>query len=302
MHFLPTSDQVDLQRGVRDLLDSRFTLEQLPGGYDPDLWRSLTETGVFALRTDLELGLVEAALVFEELGRAGVPGPLVGTFLAGGAVDGPVAVLEPDQSPLLVAHLEVAAALLVVAESAPYLAAPVSGNPLDEPLDPLTPLHEIAAVPPDAIAAVDVATSRLRLEGAMLTAALQVGLAARMTDLAVAYAKEREQFGKTIGSFQAVKHMCSDMFVRTELARASLHSAAVMLDDPAVGDAGRAVAGAKLLADEAASANGRSCVQVHGGMGFTWEVPVHYFVKRAWLHATEFGTAEDHAEDLAALL
>jgi alkylation response protein AidB-like acyl-CoA dehydrogenase len=62
------------------------------------------------------------------------------------------------------------------------------------------------------------------------------------------------------------------------------------------------VAGAKLLADEAATINGRSAVQVHGGMGFTWEVPVHFFLKRAWLHSTEFGTADDHAETVAALL
>jgi alkylation response protein AidB-like acyl-CoA dehydrogenase len=135
-----------------------------------------------------------------------------------------------------------------------------------------------------------------------MTAALQVGLAARMTELAVDYAKQREQFGKVIGSFQAVKHLCADMFVRAELARAALHSAAVMLEDPAVGDPARAVAGAKLLADEAATTNGRASVQVHGGMGFTWEVPVHFFLKRAWLHATEFGTADDHAEDLADLL
>jgi alkylation response protein AidB-like acyl-CoA dehydrogenase len=139
-------------------------------------------------------------------------------------------------------------------------------------------------------------------EGALLTAAIQVGLAARFTELAVDYAKTREQFDRPIGSFQAVKHICADMLVKTELARAALHSAAVMLDDPEAGDANRAIAGAKLLADEAATGNSRSCVQVHGGMGFTWEVPVHYLLKRAWLHATEFGTADDHAEALAALL
>jgi alkylation response protein AidB-like acyl-CoA dehydrogenase len=301
MHFLPTQDQVDLQRGVRDLLASAFTLEQLPNGYDAKLWNSLTETGVFSLRTDLELGMVESALVFEELGRACVPGPLVGTFLTAGVVNGPVTVLEPDQSPLFIAHADNAAAVLVLGDS-PLVAATPSGTPLDDPLDPLTPLTELAAAPTDSIASIDVPTNQLRRDGALLTAALQVGLAARMTELAVEYAKQREQFGKTIGSFQAVKHICADMFVKTELARASLHSAAVMIDDPVAGNAARAVAGAKLLADEAATTNGRACVQVHGGMGFTWEVPVHYFVKRAWLHATEFGTAEEHAEDLAALL
>jgi alkylation response protein AidB-like acyl-CoA dehydrogenase len=302
MHFLPTSDQLDLQRGVRDLLDSRFPLDRLPDGYDAGLWSALTETGVFSLRTDLDLGLADAVLVFEELGRACVPGPLVGTFLAASTVEGPVTVLEPDRTPLLVTHLEVAKHVLVLTGDAPFLATSPAGTALPDPLDPLTPLHEVADVPTDAVARLDVTAAQLRAEGAVLTAALQVGLAGRMTDLAVDYAKQREQFGKIIGSFQAVKHLCADMFVRTELARAAVHSAAVMLDDPAVGDPARAVAGAKLLADEAATTNGRSCVQAHGGMGFTWEVPVHFFVKRAWLQATEFGTAEEHAEDLAALL
>jgi alkylation response protein AidB-like acyl-CoA dehydrogenase len=302
MYFLPTADQVDLQRGVRDLLDDRFGLDRLPGGYDEKLWADLTETGVFSLRTDLGLGLADASLVFEELGRACVPGPLVGTFLAAGAADGPVSVVEPQRRPLLVSHLDRASRLLVLDAGAPFLAAPGSGTPLADPLDRLTPLHELAAVPTESVGSLGATTARLRSEGALLTAALQVGLAARMTELAVAYAKQREQFGKVIGSFQAVKHLCADMFVRAELARASLHSAAVMLDDPEVGDAARAVAGAKQLADDAAVANGRSCVQVHGGMGFTWEVPVHFFVKRAWVHATEFGTADEHAEDLAELL
>jgi len=92
-----------------------------------------------------------------------------------------------------------------------------------------------------------------------------------------------------------------------ELARVATHAAAVTLDhpeadDPGADDPARLVAGAKLLADEAAVTNGRAAVQVHGGMGFTWEVPVHYYLKRAWLHATEFGSADDHAEALAELL
>jgi alkylation response protein AidB-like acyl-CoA dehydrogenase len=301
MYFLPTADQIDLQRGVRDLLDNRFTLEQLPNGYDASLWSALTETGVFSLRAELELGMVEASLVFEELGRACVPGPLVGTFLAGGAVEGPVTVCEPGGTPLLVTHLDIASAVLVV-DDQPRLVPGVTGVAVPNPLDALTPLFELSAVPSEPHTAMATPVEQLRLDGALLTAAIQVGLAARLTELAVEYAKAREQFGKVIGSFQAVKHLCADMFVRTELARAALHSAAVMLDDPEVGDAGRAVAGAKMLADEAASMNGRSCVQVHGGMGFTWEVPVHFFVKRAWLHATEFGTADHHAEDLASRL
>jgi alkylation response protein AidB-like acyl-CoA dehydrogenase len=302
MHFLPSDEQRELQRGVREVLDAAYPLDKLPGGFDAGLWSTLVETGVFSLRTELELGFVEASLVFEELGRAAVPGPLVGTFIAAGRADGPVTVVDPRLSPILVAHLAISRRVLVLDPAGPRLAnaGDLSGVPLEDPIDPLTPLHELTAV--SGGSPFGVGYDQVIHEGALLTAAIQVGLAARFTELAVDYAKTREQFDRPIGSFQAVKHICADMLVKTELARAALHSAAVMLDDPEAGDPNRAVAGAKLLADEAATGNSRSCVQVHGGMGFTWEVPVHYLLKRAWLHATEFGTADDHAEALAALL
>ena len=138
-----------------------------------------------------------------------------------------------------------------------------------------------------------------RRDGAVLTAALQVGAAAWVTDLAVGYAKQRRQFGRPIGSFQAVKHLCADMAVRAEVARCAVHAAAVTVDEPDVGDGMVAAAGAKLLADEAAIANGRSCIQVHGGMGFTWEVPAHLAYKRARVLATQFGTDDQLSEALA---
>jgi len=309
MYFLPTDDQLELQRGVRELLDRRFPLDRLAAvagaeprekaGFDEALWRELTDTGVFSL-AELGLGMAEAALIFEELGRSCVPGPLVGTLLAG-ADAGPVTTLEADQEPRLVGHLAASASVLVLDGATATIvdAGSVTGTLVTDPVDPLTPLTDVTSLP--AGAPRDDA-DQLRRGGALLTAALQVGIAARVTELAVDYAKTREQFGRAIGSFQAVKHLCADMFVRTELARVAVHAAAVAIDGHGHGDEARAVAGAKLLADEAAVTNGRSAVQVHGGMGFTWELPVHFFLKRAWLHATEFGTAEDHAEDLAALL
>ena len=130
-----------------------------------------------------------------------------------------------------------------------------------------------------------------------------MGHAAETLDLAVDYAKERHQFGKPIGSFQAVKHLCADMLVRAELARAAVHAAACLADAPDVlateADAAgttpfawmqRAAAGAKLLADEAAITNARAAIQVHGGMGYTWEVPLHLHLKRSRVLSTTFGT------------
>ncbi len=142
-------------------------------------------------------------------------------------------------------------------------------------------------------------SARWRRDGAVLSAALQIGSAAWTTELAVDYAKQRKQFGRPIGGFQAIKHLCADMVVRTEVARAAVQAAAVTADQPDVGDARVAAAGAKLLADEAALTNGRSCIQIHGGMGFTWEVPAHLAYKRARVLATQFGTVDEWAEALA---
>ena len=150
-------------------------------------------------------------------------------------------------------------------------------------------------------------------DGTLMVAALQVGHAAETLDLAVAYAKERHQFGQAIGSFQAIKHMCADMLVRAEVARAAVHAAACLADAPDVAAAEseaarcsapelveRAARGAKLLADEAALANARAAIQVYGGMGFTWEVPLHLHLKRSRVLCTTFGTPWEQAIALAA--
>ena len=178
------------------------------------------------------------------------------------------------------------------------------------PLDPLTPLWQLGSIPFGGTVPGD--DGRLWRDGALLTAALQVGHAAEVLDRAVAYAKDRHQFGKPIGSFQAVKHMCADMLVRAEVARAAVHAAACLADEPDVAAAEaasaggapgqlleRSVSGAKLLADEAALVNARAAIQVHGGMGFTWEVPLHLHLKRSRLLSTTFGTPAELAAALA---
>jgi alkylation response protein AidB-like acyl-CoA dehydrogenase len=118
----------------------------------------------------------------------------------------------------------------------------------------------------------------------------------------VRYVKEREQFGRVVGSFQAVKHLLAESLVRVELARAAVLSAAVTLDDPASGDPAVASSSAKVLADDAATTGGRTCVQVHGGMGFTWEVLAHLYLKRAWVQETSFGATAEHEACLAECL
>ncbi|MFB7294452.1 acyl-CoA dehydrogenase family protein [Streptomyces rubiginosohelvolus] len=350
MDFQLSDDQRALRSGMRDLLGAVFDRDRLraaverDGALDRSLWRELGAAGFFALRLPEEaggvgLGLPEAVLLFEEAGRALLPGPLVATHLAAGLVKGATegdAVVTAVAAELPVAHLAEADAVLVVGGEAAglpgeeVLGETLSGEALRafvaaarpvRSMDPLTPLHRApagAAVAgagrvsatestraasertradaeraPAATERTPAHAGRLRFEAALLTAAEQLGSAARTTEAAVQHAGEREQFGSSIGSFQAVKHLCADMLARTEPARAAVYAAAVT-GDPVE------IAAAKLLADEAAVRNARDCLQIHGGMGFTWEADVHLHLKRAWLRAASWLTGAGAEELLAA--
>ncbi|MEU9197663.1 acyl-CoA dehydrogenase family protein [Streptomyces hundungensis] len=281
-----TEEQRALKSGMRELLAARFDRDALRAAVarptvDRALWRALGEAGFFALRLPekeggVGLGLPEAALLFEEAGRALLPGPLVATHLAArevpGAATGETVVTRVDGP--LVAWLDQADR----AQGDAWDATPIRS------LDPLTPLHRTTGTRTD-----------VPHEAVLLTAAEQLGSAARTTELAVQHARQRAQFGQLVGAFQAVKHLCADMLVRTEVARAAVYAAAVT-GDP------YEIAGAKLLADEAAVRCARDCLQVHGGMGFTWEADVHLHLKRAWVRSEQWLSAERAAEALAAAL
>jgi alkylation response protein AidB-like acyl-CoA dehydrogenase len=300
MNFDLSDDQIALRDGIRSLLEGKFPMSRVRDGFDRSTYDDLREAGVFSLRAD-GFDWADAALVYEELGRACIPGPLVWTFGRDGITGGLDLTGRGD---LAVEHLATIDTLLVVDESSIRAVDPasVSGSTADWPLDPLTPITPIAAVPDGDVVGDAAAVAALRTEGALLTAAFCVGMADALTDLAVAYAKEREQFNRPIGSFQAVKHLCADMAVRAEVARTAVYAAACVLDDPATGELARALSGAKLLANDAAVVNGKSATQVFGGMGFTWEVDVHLYLKRAWVLDTHFGSVDHHADAVAALL
>ncbi|MFJ5732415.1 acyl-CoA dehydrogenase family protein [Streptomyces paradoxus] len=250
---------------------------------DRGLWRALGDLGFFALRVPeadggVGLGLPEAVLVFEEAGRVLLPGPLLATHLAAGAVPG-AATGETVVAAVDGGLVEwLAAADVVRGDSA-------GAVPLRS-LDPLTPLHRVPAGRP-APGTDPVAV--------LLTAAEQLGTATRVCELAAQHARAREQFGRPIGAFQAVAHLCAGILVRAETARAAVYAAAVTAD-PAD------IAAARILADEAAVRGARDCLQVHGGMGFTWESEVHLHLKRAWVRAQRLGGVTESEEMLAAAL
>jgi alkylation response protein AidB-like acyl-CoA dehydrogenase len=320
--FQLSEDQQALRAGIRSFCDGRVSIEALreleKRGFDRALWSELAEMGVFSLRQreadgGVGLGSADAVIVFAELGRALVPGPLVWTHLAadlvpgagaGEVVVGGIEQLHPSSEPVLVEHLEELDVLLALRADGVYRIDPkaVAAQPVATPLDPFTPIFHADALPAgERIAGAD-AGARRRLEGAALSAGLLFGIAERTQELATDYAKKRQQFDRVIGSFQAIKHILADCYTRQELARVAAYAAGATLDDPSVGSVARAVATAKLIAGDAAMKNARACVQVHGGMGYTWEVPAHYYLKRVWVLENAFGDVHEHAEQMAEIV
>jgi len=317
MHFRFDDDQLAMRDAVRALCADHFDLAMVarregePAA--PAAWSALGELGVLGMLGDEGActGVVEAAVVFEELGAHLASGPVLWTSLAApfvpGAAEGDVRVTGIEvgarvEGPVVVEHGDESQVLVVVrggrAEVVAVASVPRGGE--SSSMDPLTPTAVLAATPSGDVVAEGAAVRRLRRDARILAAAMLVGGAQSVLDVARDYALEREQFGVPIGSFQAVKHILADMYVRVEMARAATYAAAAIAAGKGDGDADLAASTAKHLAGEAAVLNARAGVQVLGGMGFTWDMLPHYFLKRAFVLDLAFGTASEHAAQLGA--
>ena len=201
--------------------------------------------------------------------------------------------------------------LLVPADGVPGAVYVVEANAAGVHRTPLTSLDmtrqlcditldDALAIPVAVGAAAEAALSAGLAAGAAMLAAEQLGLAQRCLDMTVAYVKERRQFARQIGSFQSVKHRLADLWTTITLARAASRYAAACLadDDP---DAPVAIALAKSACCDAAVTAAQECVQLHGGIGFTWEHPAHLYLKRAKAASVAFGTPGAHRAALAGL-
>jgi alkylation response protein AidB-like acyl-CoA dehydrogenase len=321
MDLDPTEDQRELQQMI-----SRFSLDRFPadtvrefaepGRFDRDAWRELAELGTFGIALPESTGgvglrWIDTVLVHESLGVALTPGPLLAATLGAGLVPGvlegevvPAIVERPTHGPVLIEHLSVADVLVVIDDNGVSTLDPaqLGARSLAEPIDPATPVSILDELPVGERVADAAVAQRLRLLGSLLASAQLVGNSEGSTALAVAYANEREQFGRLIGSFQGLKHLLADCYARTEVARSALWAAGVLVDEPEAGDLRRAVAATRVLAGRAAAENAKTGVQVHGGMGFTWEVDAHLFLKRAWVLETAFGSIDEAAEYVAGTL
>ncbi|KAA1194547.1 acyl-CoA dehydrogenase [Pseudohalioglobus sediminis] len=326
MDFTFSEDQLLFQDSVRDFLVNEVTPERIraswetASGRDAALWAQLAELGLTGLTVPEELGglgmsELDFILLAQECGYVALAEPLVHTALVavpllrelGGELAaqwlpriaaGEAKVIVGLEHNLLVEDAHVAD-LLLLQRGERILAATPDQVALrhNESVDPSRRLFAVdvaadAAEVASGERAAELATRALD-RGALGCAAQALGLAQRMVDMSVQYTSERQQFGQAIGAFQAVKHHMANIAVRLEYARAPVHRAAYSVAC-AEAVASQAVSHAKLVACEAANLAAKNCIQVHGAMGYTWEVDLHIFMKKAWALANSWGDAGFH--------
>ena len=285
-----TSDQQLLQQTAR-----RF----LADGGD---WDGLVDLGVVDL---LGQGgsMIDVGAVAMETGRALFAGPWESTAVAAaslvpelGARPAAVAFEALD----LVADACSAEVLVVVEGDGASVVDEFSAEPV-ETIDPSRQWGRVTEVGAGRrIDGADVALARDRTLAAWV--ADGVGAAERLLEMTVDYAKQRVQFDKPIGSFQAVQHICADMFRTVEQARGGAWYALWACDALPADERRRAVAMAQAFASADLPKVGFDAIQVHGGVGYTWESDVHRYAKRLLTLAQTMGTADDHLDQLADLL
>jgi alkylation response protein AidB-like acyl-CoA dehydrogenase len=285
MDFTLSEDQLELKQQARAWLADRFPLDR-DWEADDDRWGELAELGWLDV-AEAELGFVEESLLLEELGYAGYPGPYLAT------VGFALPWLSAEQRARVAAGEErwsvdvdgyvpwLGAVDFVVSDGG--TAYPARGEDVAS-VDPSRPLGRLEKADGEAVA------GKSNLPRARTASAAEaLGVAQRALDLGVELAKTRLQFGKPIGTYQAVSHPLAQTYTDVELARSLVYWAAwcVAEEDDRAPLAGAA---AKAFATEAAVVACERSIQVHGGIGFTWEHPLHRFYKRAlWLH--QFGTS-----------
>ena len=297
MDFALSEEQLELKQAARDWLADRFPLDR-DWESTEDRWAELAELGWLDV-ADAGLGFVEEALLLEELGYACYPGPYIATV--GFALPwlsaeqrARVAVGEERWSVDVGGVPWLGSVELVVSDGG--TAYPARGEEVAS-VDPSRPMGRLVKTDGEPLAG-----SRNLPRARTASAAEALGVAQRALDLGVEHAKTRLQFGKPIGTYQAVSHPLAQTYTDVELARSLVYRAAWCV---AEGDeqAPVAAAAAMAFATEAAVAACERSIQVHGGIGFTWEHPLHRFYKRAlWLEGFGSRPAELRLEVANALL
>jgi alkylation response protein AidB-like acyl-CoA dehydrogenase len=282
-------------------------------GYDETLWQTLCEQiGVAALAIPepydgAGFSLLESMIVLEEVGRSLAPSPLLSSLvtaealLAGGTDEvkerllpriaaGEVAAFAVPAEPALFADR---ATVLIAATDDGLVELPEGSAEWLPSMDQTIRLGVVSTSGGVPVGDAEAGRSRAALVGAVGVAALSTGLAARALDMTVAYSKERVQFGRPIGSFQALKHRMADLLVLVEMSRSASWAASYALSTGAA-DAGHLAHVAKSFCSDALSRIAAETVQLHGGIAITWEHDAHLVFKRAHALSHLYGAPHAH--------
>jgi alkylation response protein AidB-like acyl-CoA dehydrogenase len=309
MKFSFSANQLAFRDAFRELLDRECTPDVARESHVPELWKRVGEMGVLGIRRELDE--VDLVLLLEEAGRALLPGP----FLATAAVGVP-ALTEAGQKEWLdpvssgdavlaiglqgepVAFADVADVLLLGSDGVLH-AVPRDRVQLErvQSFSRARPRFRVHWEPTDS-ERLDVSVEEAFERAALAAAAEAVGVASRLIDMGAEYAKQREQFGAPIGSFQAVKHLLANALVKLEFARPAVYAAAWSLAE-GVPDQARAVSLAKAMATDATMLAARNSLQVHGAIGYTEEHHLHLWLKAAWALGLAYGDATWHRTRVA---
>jgi alkylation response protein AidB-like acyl-CoA dehydrogenase len=361
MYFDLTDEQQAIKQTAHDFLASRFKSERLreiaasDSGFDESGWKEMAELGWAGLALPEEwggqgLGIVDLAVLFEEMGYVCAPSPLLSNTVAGlalafagsdeqkerwlaplaaGELRGTPALTdagvpaEPNKFALAVggngdgAVLSGEKTLVMDAASADFfLVATSDGHRhiVEKEAEGVTVTPEESIDPTRRLSSIRLENVRVApgntLPGGtedywpvfqracVALAAESTGLAQRALEMSVAYAKDRQQFGRPIGAYQAVSHRCAQMLLETENSRSAVYGAAWAADaEPE--SLPLAASMAKAYASDAGWRVPDAAIQVHGGIGFTWEHDLHFFLKRGRGNAASFGGAMWHREQVA---
>jgi alkylation response protein AidB-like acyl-CoA dehydrogenase len=336
MRFHFTEDQLLLRDTVHDFLAAECNPERIRAlwetgtGRSPELWSSLAEVGVPGLLVPQEydgLGMdeIDFVLLLEETGLAGLAEPVISTAAVGvpmlcglgsrpleerwlrGVAAGEVVVAVGHPVSPFVSDAHVADLLLLPHDGEIHAVAREDAELVHQPgNDPSQRIYTVHWTP---VAETRVAqgeqAERLRAaaldRGALGCAAQLLGVAQRLVEMAVEYACQRKQFGKPIGSFQAIKHMLANVQVRLEYARPVVYRAAHSV---ARDSAHRAVevSMAKSAASEVAQTAAKVALQVYGALGYTWEQDLHIWMRRAWTLEGSWGSGAWHRARVAEVI
>ena len=327
MNFIFTEEQTQFKDAIKSFLAEECAPASIRDGWQKnksfnlERWKNLIELGVLSSNLPEEKGglgmdQVTLAMMVEEMGYAGLPEPVaeqiflvndVIPFLPKNITEAVESNYNDGTQYIALAHplapnplfLNDAAGLILLDNSECKF---IAKNDMDFEIissnDPSRELFKVSSMN-DAISTsenFDELNSAVSSRGSLMTAALLIGLAQKMVDLSSIYVLDRTQFGKPIGSFQAVKHMLADVAVKIEFAKPAVYRAAYSLSENNPKSALHC-AHAKLMCAQAAELACKNSIQAHGAMGYTWEMDLHIYMRKAWSMMACWGN-EDRQQEL----